>query len=107
MKYVYEALGEVRKRIVMDSQSYLSRGKRRSEEDRKLPVQIKRLRRVSHAITQSMLSKYETHIIYYFRHGATNAETEWLNGKIQRFITKNYGLKDKDFFLYRTTGYFS
>jgi hypothetical protein len=31
----------------------LSKGKRHSEEDRKLPVQMERLRRVSHAITQS------------------------------------------------------
>ncbi|MDR1652667.1 MAG: transposase [Prevotellaceae bacterium] len=45
-------------------------------------------------------------MINYFRHGATNAKAERLNGKIQRFITQNYGLKDKDFFLYRTAGYF-
>jgi transposase len=53
MKYVYEAVGEVRKRIVGELQSTLSKGKRHSEKDRKLPVQIERLRRVSHAITQS------------------------------------------------------
>jgi transposase len=49
MKYVYDVLGAVRKRIVVELQS----------------------------------------------------------GKIQRFITQNYGLKDKDFFFYRTAGYFS
>jgi transposase len=54
-----------------------------------------------------MLRKHETQIINYFQHGATNAKTERLNGKIQRFITQNYGLKDKDFFLYRMAGYFS
>jgi transposase len=54
-----------------------------------------------------MLRKHETQIVNYFRQGATNAKAERLNGKIQRFITQNYGLKDKDFFLYRTTGYFS
>jgi hypothetical protein len=54
-----------------------------------------------------MLRKHEVHIINYFRHGATNANAERINSKIQRFITQNYGLKDKDFFLYRTTGYFS
>jgi transposase len=54
-----------------------------------------------------MLRKHETHIVNYFRQGATNAEAERLNGKIQRFITQNYGLRDKDFFLYRTAGYFS
>jgi transposase len=54
-----------------------------------------------------MLRKHETQIVNYFRQGATNAKSERLNGKIQRFITQNYGLKDKDFFLYRTAGYFS
>jgi transposase len=34
MKYVYDALGEVRKRIVGELQSGLSKGKHRSEEDR-------------------------------------------------------------------------
>ncbi|MDR1553885.1 MAG: transposase [Prevotellaceae bacterium] len=46
-----------------------------------------------------MLRKHEIQIINYFRHGATNAKDERLNGKIQRFITQNCGLKDKDFFL--------
>jgi transposase len=54
-----------------------------------------------------MLRKHETQIVNYFRQGATNAKAERLNGKIQRYITQNYGLKDKDFFLYRVAGYFS
>ncbi|MDR2763651.1 MAG: transposase [Tannerella sp.] len=54
-----------------------------------------------------MLRKHEVQIINYFRLGTTNAKAERLNGKMQRFITQNYGLKDKDFFLYRTAGYFS
>jgi transposase len=54
-----------------------------------------------------MLREHETQIVNYFRQGVTNAKAERLNGKIQRFITQNYGLKDKDFFLYRTAGYFS
>lgn len=29
------------------------------------------------------------------------------NGKLQRFASNNYGIKDKDFFLYRTANYFS
>jgi hypothetical protein len=37
----------------------------------------------------------------------TNAKAERLNGKIQRFVFNNYGLKYKDFFLYRSAGYFS
>jgi transposase len=177
MKYIYEAVGEVRKRIVKDLQACLSKGKIRNEEDQKLLVQIEQLRRIRHAITQSsdkwnsemeetvsqvfinheelktayqvsqnfkrwynignrfkttdkitadlhqwyrqaapveefksvikMLRKHESQIINYFRYGATNAKAERLNGKIQRFITNNYGLRDKDFFLYRTAGYFS
>jgi hypothetical protein len=37
----------------------------------------------------------------------TNVKAENLNGKLQRFITGSYGIKDKDFFLYRIAGYFS
>ena len=177
MKYVYEAVGEVRRQIVGDLQNSLSKGKLRTEEDRKLLIQIEQLRRVSHAITQSsdkwssemeeticqvftnhkelkttyqisqdfkqwyhisnrvkttakitqelhqwylqaaareefksvvkMLRKHETQVVNFFRQGMTNAKAERLNGKIQRFMTNNYGLRDKDFFLYRTAGYFS
>jgi hypothetical protein len=177
MKYAYEAVGEVRKRVVRELQSNLSAGKSRSEEDKKLLTQIEHLRRISHAITQSqdkwnsemketvnqvfncheelkkayqisqnfkqwydignrnkttaritedlhqwylqatpiaelksvikMMRKHEQQIINYFHHGATNAKAECLNGKIQRFITNNYGLKNKDFFLFRLARYFS
>jgi transposase len=54
-----------------------------------------------------MLRKHEAQIINYFRQDAASANAERLNGKIQRFITQNYGLRDKDFFLYRIAGYFS
>jgi transposase len=54
-----------------------------------------------------MLRKHGQQIINYFRNGAANAKAECLNGKIQRFITDNYGLRDKDFFLFRVGGYFS
>jgi len=30
-----------------------------------------------------------------------------MNGKIQRFITANFGVRDKDFFMYRLARYFS
>ena len=46
-------------------------------------------------------------IINFFPHGMTNAKAERLNGKIQRFVSSNYGIKDKDFSLYRIAGYFS
>jgi transposase len=54
-----------------------------------------------------MIRKHEPEILNYFRRGLTNAEAENLNGKLQRFVSANYGLKNKDFFLYRTAGYFS
>jgi len=54
-----------------------------------------------------MIRKHETEIINFFRHGLTNAKAERLNGKIQRFVSNNYGVKDKDFFLFRTAKYFS
>ena len=54
-----------------------------------------------------MMRKHESGIINFFGHGLTNTKTERLNGKIQRFASNNYGLKDKDFFLYRTANYFS
>jgi transposase len=54
-----------------------------------------------------MLRKHEDEIMNFFKHGRTNAKAERLNGKIQRFISNNFGLKDKDFFLFRIAGYFS
>ena len=177
MKYVYQSVCEVRKRIVKQLQQQLSKGKKRNEKDKKLLVEIEGLRRISHAITQSpekwsnemkntinqiftvynelkmayeiaqnfkcwydyrnhtksiqnitqdlydwykkaaqlsdfksvvkMIRKHETQIINFFKHGFTNAKAENTNGKIQRFISSNYGIKDKDFLLYRVAGYFS
>jgi hypothetical protein len=37
---------------------------------------------------------------------AESATAKRLNGKIQRFITQSYGLRGKDFFLYRIAEYF-
>jgi transposase len=54
-----------------------------------------------------MVRKHETEIVNFFQHGLTNAKAENLNGKMQRFVSNNYGIKDKDFFLYRTVHYFS
>ena len=54
-----------------------------------------------------MIQKHETQIIHFFKQGLTNAKAENMNGKIQRFVSNNYGIKDKDFFLYRTANYFS
>ena len=48
-----------------------------------------------------------SNVLYVPAHtGQTNAKAERLNGKIQRFISNNYGIKDKDFALYRIKKYF-
>ncbi|MDR1381092.1 MAG: transposase, partial [Tannerella sp.] len=54
-----------------------------------------------------MIQKHEARIINFFSFGHTNAKAERLNGNIQRVISNNYGIRDKDFALYRVTGYFS
>jgi transposase len=54
-----------------------------------------------------MIEKHEQNIINYFTAFQTNAKAENLNGRIQRFITNNYGIRDKDFNLYRLSLYFS
>jgi transposase len=54
-----------------------------------------------------MIRKHENEIINYFSCAHTNAKAERLNGKIKRFISANFGVKDKDFVLYRIAGYFS
>lgn len=54
-----------------------------------------------------MIEKHEENIINYFLETKTNAKAENLNGKIQRFISNNYGVKDKDFNIYRISNYFS
>lgn len=54
-----------------------------------------------------MIRKHEYEIINFFECQQTNAKAERLNGKINRFISNNYGMKDKDFALYRIANYFS
>jgi transposase len=54
-----------------------------------------------------LIGNHEPTIINYFRSGKTNAKAETMNGKIQRFITANYGVRDKDFFFYRLARYYS
>ena len=54
-----------------------------------------------------MIEKHEENIINYFVETKTSAKAERLNGKIQRFITNNYGTRDLDFSMYRIKGYFS
>lgn len=54
-----------------------------------------------------IIGSNEEKIINYFKTGKTNAKAEAMNSKIQRFITANYGVRDKDFFLYRLAHYYS
>jgi transposase len=54
-----------------------------------------------------LIGSHEQQIMNYFLAGKTNAKAEAMNGKIQRFITANYGVRDKDFFLYRLAKYYA
>ena len=177
MKYVYDAVSGVRKKIRKTLAENLSKGKKKTEEDKGILSEIDLVRRVRYAITQSpdkwsvemektinlvfdkhndlkmayqisqnfkrwyhyqnhtktrtqitndlykwyeqakqlkafesvikMIRKHEDEIINFFQNGITNARAERLNGKIKRFVTNNYGVKSKDFILYRIAGYFS
>ena len=177
MKYVYEAVGEVRNQIRKDITSTITKGKKKTDEDKQKLSEIEQLRRINHAITQSpdkwseemkntvnqvfekysnlkmayqlsqdfkrwydyenrnktsieikhnlykwyykamkvdkfegvikMIRKHEDEILNFFKNGMTSARAERTNGKIERFVSNNYGIKNKDFFLYRTAGYFS
>jgi transposase len=176
MKYVYEAVCEVRNKIRKELTISLSKGKMKTEGDKQTLSELERLRRVRHAITQSpdkwsdemkntvnqvfethnelkiayligqnfkhwydyqnrllpinkirrklyqwyeqasqltefkrvikMIRKHENEVLNYFLTGHTNAKAERLNGKISRFVANNYGIKDKDFTLYRIANYF-
>jgi transposase len=54
-----------------------------------------------------MIENHQSEIIRYFEKGLTNAKAENLNGKIQRFIANNFGIRNRDFFIYRMQIYFS
>jgi transposase len=54
-----------------------------------------------------MVKKHESYILNFFEHGHTNAKAERLNGKIKRLVANNYGVKNKDFLLYRIANYFA
>ena len=56
---------------------------------------------------RKMLTKHEEHIVNFFTDGLTNSKAENLNGKIQRFVANNYGLRNRDFFYYRLQVYFA
>ena len=54
-----------------------------------------------------LIGSHEQKIMNYFIKGKTNAKAEAINNKIQRFITANYGVRDKDFFFFRIAKYYS
>ena len=54
-----------------------------------------------------LIGSHEQKIMNYFKKGKTNAKAEAMNSKIQRFITANYGVRDKDFFMYRLARYYA
>lgn len=56
---------------------------------------------------RKLLTKHQEHIINFFSDGLTNSKAENLNGKIQRFVANNYGLRNRDFFYYRLQVYFA
>jgi len=55
----------------------------------------------------NLIDHHEELIINYFQKGITNAKAERINGQIQQFISQNYGIRDKEFVLYRISKYFS
>lgn len=56
---------------------------------------------------RKMIEKHYDDIVNYFKEGHTNAKAENMNGKIQRFLANNFGIRNKDFFFFRLAGYFS
>ena len=54
-----------------------------------------------------LIESHEEEITNYFRTGKTNAQAEALNNNLQRFVASNYGVRDRDFFLFRVAIYFS
>jgi len=56
---------------------------------------------------KALVESNEEFITNYFIQGETNALAEGINGKIQKFISSNQGTRDRDFFFYRLTLYYS
>lgn len=58
-------------------------------------------------VIRKMFDKHDEDINRFFENGASNAKAENLNARIQRFLSNNFGAKDRDFFFYRTQIYFA
>lgn len=69
--------------------------------------EVNRAKIAAFKAVRKMIERHQDDILNYFREGQTNAKAENMNGKIQRFLANNFGIRDRDFFLYRVAGYFS
>jgi len=56
---------------------------------------------------KTLIETNEKQIMNYFLNDETNAMAEGINSKIQRFISSNQGTRDRDFFFFRLSLYFS
>jgi len=56
---------------------------------------------------KSLVERNLLPILNYFRFGATNAIAENINSRIQRFIMINQGTRDREFFYFRLSKYFT
>lgn len=56
---------------------------------------------------RKMFDKHEEDINRFFEKGYTNSKAENLNARIQRFVSNNFGMRDKDFVCFRISVYFA
>ncbi len=56
---------------------------------------------------KSLIERHKGVILNYFQNGYTNAIAENVNSKISRFIMINQGTRDREFFYFRMTNFFS
>jgi transposase len=76
--------------------------------NKELHIWLEKLKQIKQFEPASkMIQKHEIEILNYFKNPQTNAKAERLNGKIERFLSNNYGTRDLDFTLYRIKGYFA
>lgn len=52
---------------------------------------------LSSELSVKIIKKHDENIINYFYETSSNAKAERLNGKIEYFLSNNYGVKDLDF----------
>jgi len=105
IKQAYRILLQFRK--WMDS-SQIGKGKKYKEQQ--LKKWYKRVEKQGIDQLQSFAATIKANqgvILNYFKFGYTNAQAEALNRNINRFIFVNYGVRNKDYFMYRLKGHFA